>query len=129
MVGTSVRRTFLLAVAGLALACLAAPVTACPFCSMQGQTLVGDVNQASMVLYGTFSNAKPGAGDEFGGGTTDLQIDSIIKKHEILVEKITTTDKREVLVDKKLITLPRYMPDQNKKVKWLVFCDVFKGKI
>src|SRR5882762_2879755 len=99
MIGTSLRRTFLLAFTGLALACLAAPVAACPFCSMQGQTLVGDVNQASMVLYGTFSNAKPGAGDDLGGGTTDLKIDAVIKKHEILG-------------DQKAVTLPRYMPDQ-----------------
>src|SRR5437660_2285960 len=131
MAGTLLRFTLVLLVLGLGglITTGRDSACACPFCSMQGQTLVGDVNQASMVLYGTFSNAKPGAGDEFGGGSTDLQIDSVIKKHEILVEKITTTDKREVLVDKKLITLPRYMPDQNKKMKWLVFCDVFKGKI
>jgi hypothetical protein len=89
----------------------------CPFCSMQGQTLIGDVGQASMVLYGTFTNAQlNGNGD--GGGTTDLAIESVVKTHEILG-------------DKKKITLPRYIPPAEKgaKVKFLVFCDVFKGAI
>ena len=90
---------------------------ACPFCSMQGQTLEGDVGQASMVLYGTFTNAQLNGNGE-GGGTTDLVIESVIKKHEILG-------------DQKKITLPRYIPPAEKgaKVKFLVFCDVFKGAI
>lgn len=93
-----------------------AAATECPFCSMQGQTLVGDVGQASMVLYGTFTNAVIGAGEN--GGTTDLVIEAVIKNHEILG-------------DKKKITLPRYIPPAEKgaKVKFLVFCDVFKGAI
>jgi hypothetical protein len=93
-----------------------APLWACPFCSMQGQTLIGDVNQASMVLYGTFANAKlDGSGD--GQGTTELHIDAVIKKHDILG-------------DKKVIIVPRYVPtDKDNKTKFLVFCDVFKGKI
>jgi hypothetical protein len=88
----------------------------CPFCSMQGQTLIGDVNQASMVLYGSFTNAKLEAGGDGSQGTTDLQIDAVIKKHQILG-------------DKKVITLPRYIPRTDKKTKFLVFCDVFQGKI
>ena len=89
----------------------------CPFCSMQGQTLIGDIGQASMVLYGTFTNAQlNGNGQE--GGTTDLVVEAVIKKHEILG-------------DQKKITLPRYIPPAEKgaKVKFLVFCDVFKGAI
>ena len=70
-----------------------------------------------MVLYGTFTNAQlNGNGDS--GGTTDLVIEAVIKKHEILG-------------DQKKITLPRYIPPAEKgaKVKFLVFCDVFKGAI
>jgi hypothetical protein len=95
----------------------AANSAACPFCSMQGQTLVGDINAASMVLYGTFTNAQLNGSGE-GGGTTDLAIEAVIKKHEILG-------------DQKKITLPRYIPPAEKgaKVKFLVFCDVFKGAI
>jgi hypothetical protein len=104
-----------LAVAALVLGA-SVPLVACPFCSMQGQTLIGDVNQASMVLYGTFANAKLDASGD-GQGTTELHIDAVIKKHEILG-------------DKKVIIVPRYVPtDKDNKVKFLVFCDVFKGKI
>jgi hypothetical protein len=103
---------------GLALIQLAfAPgsVMACPFCSMQGQTLTGEVNQASMVLFGTLANAKLNA-DGFDQGSTDLQIEAVIKKNDILG-------------DKKLVVLPRYVPTDKTTNKFLVFCDVFKGKI
>ena len=116
MAGTPLRRLVLSFAALAAAFWSAAPARACPFCSMQGQTLINDVSQASMVLYGTFTNARLDPGGD-GGGTTDFQIDAVIKKHEILG-------------DKKLITLPRYVPsDKNSKTKFLVFCDVFKGKI
>jgi hypothetical protein len=115
MVGMPLRRSLAVVIAVLALASLLpAAGVCCPFCSMQGQTLIGDVNQASMVLYGTFTNAQPGL--DAGQGTTDLKIEAVIKKHEILG-------------DKKEITLPRYVPNKDPKVKFLVFCDVFKGKI
>jgi hypothetical protein len=94
-------------------ALVAIPAAACPFCTMQGQTLTGDVGQASMVLFGTFQNARINGGD----GATDLHIEAVIKKHEILG-------------DKKVVTLPRYVPsDEKNPAKFLVFCDVFKGKI
>jgi hypothetical protein len=99
-------------------ALLAAPAAACPLCGgMQGQTLTVDINQASMVLFGTLTNARLnlGAGG-FEQGSTDLQIEAVIKKHEILG-------------DKKIITLPRYLPTDKNTTKFLIFCDVFKGKI
>jgi hypothetical protein len=86
----------------------------CPFCTMQGQTLTSEVNQASMVLFGTLANAKLGAGGE--QGTTDLKIEAIIKDNEIRA-------------DQKVITLPRYVPPDNNSPKFLIFCDVFKGKV
>jgi hypothetical protein len=117
MTGTAWRRSLVLVFALLAGALFSTPSPACPFCSMQGQTLLGDVNQASMVLYGTFTNAKLEAGSDFGQGTTDLVVEAVIKKHDILGNQ-------------KVLTLPRYVPtDKNSKVKFLVFCDVFKGKI
>jgi hypothetical protein len=81
---------------------------------MQGQTLVADVNQASMVLVGTFTNAR--MGENFGEGSTDLVIESVVKKHDILG-------------DKKVLTVSRYVPSEDKKYKFLVLCDVFKGKV
>jgi hypothetical protein len=83
---------------------------------MQGQTLTGDVNQASMVLYGTLANAKLDANAGFGQGTTDLRVEAVIKKNPILG-------------DQKVVTLPRYVPTDNNSTKFLIFCDVFKGKI
>jgi hypothetical protein len=85
---------------------------------MQGQTLTGEVANASMVLYGTLANARLDAGGAggFGQGSTDLRIDSVIKSHEILGNR-------------KVITLPRYVPATNQNDKFLVFCDVFKGQI
>lgn len=92
----------------------AAPTPGCPFCTMQGQTLTGDVNQASMVIFGSLKNARL---NEDGSGSTDLQVEAVIKKHDILA-------------DKKVVTLPRYVPSDDKNpTKFLIFCDVFKGKI
>src|SRR5437773_4091005 len=115
MAGMLLRRSLLLWIAALAWLCLPATGTACPFCSGAGQTLTGEVNLASMVLYGTLANAK--LGNDTSDGTTDLVIDTVIKKHDILG-------------DKKTVTLSRYVPtDGDKKFKFLVFCDIFKGRI
>lgn len=89
---------------------------ACPFCSVQGQTLTGEVAQADFIVYGTLANAKP-AGDGFGGGTTDLVIDTVIKPHDFLK-------------DKKVVTLPRYVPPAaNGDNKYLIFFYYNDGKI
>ncbi len=109
-------RLLVLALIVLAGVGVAVPAGACPFCSMQGQTLTGDVNQASMVLYGTLSNAKLDASGGFGQGSTDLRIEAVIKGNPILGNQ-------------KVITLPRYVPTDNGATKFLIFCDVYKGKI
>jgi hypothetical protein len=109
MTGFSQRCLFGLLIVALA-AFVVAPAPACPFCTMQGQTLTGEISQASLVLYGTLANPK-----DDGEGSTDLVIDSVIKENEILGNR-------------KTITLARTIPPDNK-FKYLVFCDVFKGKI
>jgi hypothetical protein len=117
MMGTPVRRLFLLFLAVAGWVGLPAVAVACPFCSMQGQTLTGEVNQASMVLFGTLTNAQIGKG-EANDGTTDLVIEAVIKSDPILGD------------NPKKLTLPRYVPtDPKSNVKFLIFCDVFKGKI
>src|SRR5262249_40186653 len=68
-----------------------------------------------MVLYGTIVSSKPDLNDS-GTGTSDLQIETVLKDNEILG-------------DRKLITLPRYIPITEKNPKFVIFCDVFKGKI
>jgi hypothetical protein len=94
----------------------AAAAAACPFCGMQGQTLTGEVNDASLVLFGTLTNAKLDPASDLGAGTTDLRIESVLKKHAIADGK-------------KVITLPRYLPTDNNTTKFLIFCGVFQGKI
>jgi hypothetical protein len=115
MAGLLPRRVLPALLAVVACLLLTLPAPACPFCTMQGQTLTGDVGQASMVLVGTLTNAKLTGADSLEG-TTDLMIESVIKKHEIIDGK-------------KVVTLPKYIPGDDKKYKFLVFCDVFKGKI
>src|SRR5947209_3816029 len=81
-----VRSRFLWFAGAVALLWLATPHpgAACPFCSEEkGPTLVGDFNQASLVLYGTFANYKPNTGNEFGG-TTDFLVEKVLKPHAIL---------------------------------------------
>ncbi len=88
----------------------------CPFCSTQGRTLSAEVDQANFIVFGTLSNAKRDP-NEFGKGTTDLQVDLVVKDHEFLKGK-------------KMITLPRYVPpDPKNPRKFLVFCEIYKGEL
>src|SRR5262249_20112238 len=97
-------------------------------CTSQGTTLTQEVNQASMVLYGRLENAKL-TGTEFGEGTTDLVIEKVIKPHEILSDKKVVKPLAST-GDNKVLKLDRYVPtDRDTKVRYLVFCDVFKGKV
>jgi len=90
---------------------------ACPFCTMQGQTLTGEIQQASMVLFGTLKNSRLSANPAEAEGFTDLEIEAVIKDHP-------------VLENKKSLTLKRYLPqDPKKPYKYLIFCDVFEKKI
>jgi len=60
---------------------------ACPFCTMQGQTLTGEINQASLVLFGTLKNARLSNNPAEAEGFTDLEIESVIKDNPILEQK------------------------------------------
>jgi hypothetical protein len=92
------------------------PAPACPFCPSAGQTLLGEVNQAHLIVFGALSNAQRDP-NEFGKGTTDLEIDVVVKDHEFLKGK-------------KKITLPRYIPpDPKGKSKHLIFCEIYKGEL
>ena len=60
-------------VSGLVLLAMVGTVlTACPFCSMQGQTLTGEVQTVGMVLFGTLKNARLAPGGDGLAGTTEL---------------------------------------------------------
>jgi hypothetical protein len=117
MVSRRFRGFLFLALAGLV--CAAFPslgASACPFCMEQrGPTLIGDFKQASMVLFGKFTNPRLDKDGNFEGGSTDFMIEDKLK------------DDRDIVGKKKVITLPRYVP--KSKSKFLIFCDEYKGKI
>lgn len=86
----------------------------CPFCgTMQGQTLVKEVQQARFVLFGVPSNPqikRDADGREFS--TTDFTIEEVVKNDPFLKNR-------------KTITLPRYIPPSTTgPEKLLVFCDL-----
>ena len=86
--------------------------SACPFCAPSGNTLSNEVSQADMILYGSLSNAKLDPQDGgFNKGTTDFQIEIVIKSHDIIKGK-------------KTITIPRYIPPEGRGYKYLIFFNV-----
>lgn len=89
----------------------------CPFCNFTGSTLSQEAASAGLILYGTAKNARLDPKD-FAQGTTDLDIEVVIKSHKILA-------------DRKTVTLPKYLPppDPKQPMKLLVFCDVFKDQL
>jgi len=114
----SLRRIALPGLAAVALS-LAAAVSAegCPFCGGDSSTMLKEADLASLILYGKLTNAKLDPKDPNGSGTTDLVIDTVVKSHEILGGKT-------------VVTLPKYIPlEKDQDVKYLIFCDVYKGKI
>jgi hypothetical protein len=116
MLSLLVRRTAAGLVAVIAAFALALPAQSCPFCTSQGQTLLGEVNQANLIVYGTLANAQRDP-NEFGKGTTDLQIEMVVKEHP-------------VLNGRKTLTLPRYIPvDPKGQTKHLVFIEVYNGNL
>jgi hypothetical protein len=67
-----------------------------------------------LLVYGTLANPRKGPGDE---GTTDVIVAAVLKAHPILGAK-------------KVLTLPRHLPfPPNKPPRYLIFCEVFKGKL
>lgn len=104
--------------AALLLPFLSVPAPACPFCSMQGQTMAGEVAGADMVLFGVLTNAND------KDQTTDLVLDAVVKKNAVL------DDLAKTVGGKKAVTLPKYLPpDVAGANKFLVFCNVFKKEI
>lgn len=107
-----------LAIAALGVACLIAqPLLACSLCGSMNYsraTLRDDAATARLVVYGTLANPKIGAD---GRGTTDIQIETVLKSDPLLG-------------DRKVLTLQRYVPvDPKSPPKFMVFCDVINGEI
>lgn len=111
------RWTWLLAAAlpGLLVA-LPGPAPACSLCYniQQSVTLRQEVGQARLVLYGPVIKSRLDAGVT---GSSDLQIDAIVKSDPFIANK-------------KVVELPRYLPaDPKDPPRFLVFCDVFRDKL
>lgn len=107
-------RILLLSIIGLVWQTNSADAAWCPFCgTMQGQTLVKEVQQARFVLYGTPSN--PQVKQEADGreiSSTEFTIDEVVKNDPFIKNK-------------KSITLPRYIPPSTTgPEKLIVFCDL-----
>jgi hypothetical protein len=101
-----------LLVALLALPCPAEP---CSICNVQGTTLRQDAQQAKMILYGPLVKSR--VGNDGLGGTSDFQIDKVIKNDPFLAGR-------------KMLELPRFVPVDPKNPEfYLVFCDIFNNKL
>ena len=97
-------------------ALITVPLLACPFCSTQGQTLLNEFNQANVVAFGTLKNAKRDPARP-GTGTTEFDIENLIKPNPLLPKKET-------------VTLPRYVPEvPGQPVKHLIFFEAYNGKL
>lgn len=116
------RRLFPLGIALLALLLLISPGGACPFCGMQGPTLTGEVAQAKLVLYGQLTNAKEQVN---GDGTTDLAVETVIKN------ELGGKKDDPLAANGKTVRLDRFLQPLGgaDKYRYLVYCDVFRGKI
>lgn len=110
------RLTFLCAILGLAAA--SSPVLACTLCIGDYKSRLSlrqEVEQAKMVLYGTITKSRlvPGTAN----GISELRVDGVLKSHDFLGKRQT-------------IELPRYLPvDPKDPPRFLVFCDIFDGKV
>jgi hypothetical protein len=100
-----------------ALSPLPCPAPACTLCSniQQSLTFRQEAAQAKLILYGQAANARLAAG---ASGTTDLQVESVIKFDPFIANK-------------KQVELPRYIPiaDAKNPPHLLIFCDIFQNKL
>src|SRR5262245_52323404 len=86
----------LLAGAGLTMA-----AHSCPFCGVSGSTLTQEASNAGLIIYGLPKNAQLSPNNP-GHGTTDIEIEVVIKSH--------------ALIDgKKSVTVPKYIPQVDPK--------------
>jgi hypothetical protein len=106
---TTRRLTALLAC--LALLGWALSARACPFCmDERGPTLVGDFDQALLVIFGHFGKAHEDGFER----SSDFVIEQVLKSHDIIKGKST-------------IRVPKAVDRAGSK--FLLFCDVYKDRI
>jgi hypothetical protein len=95
-----------------AFAYLTPALSASPYCcdGEKSLPLVAQFDEAQIVLFGHFENARAAA----NGGMTDFVIERVYKDHPMIKGQ-------------KTLALPRFVNEP--KTKYIIFCDVFKGKI
>lgn len=108
-------RTMILGLLGWLVVATAAP--ACPFCSMSGETLMNLAEQSNMILFGSLkAGVNEKNPDDPAAGTSVLTIETVVKPSPMFKEK--------------QLTINRFIPmDADGKYKFVVFCDIYKGKI
>lgn len=90
---------------------------ACPFCTMSGETLSSLADQSNLIVFGSLKAAKA-ANDpnDPAAGSSLLAVEAVVKPHADF-----KGDKLEI---------NRYFEvEAEGKYKFLVFCDLYKGKI
>ena len=112
------RSLLIAALAAVALFDFTPPASACPGCGPPtGQTLTSEVAQADFILFGTLGNAKADPKDPGSTkGTTDMTIEAVVKPHALVK-------------DKKVYTIPRYVPPDPKPYKYMVFFNIVNGDV
>ena len=93
-----------------------ATAAACSLCSggANRASLREDFASAKLVLYGALANPRINAD---GAGSTELQIETVLKNDP-------------ALANRKTLNIARYVPvDPKSPPKFLVFCDIFNGQI
>lgn len=110
----NVMRRFVWLIALVLFPLAAASMNACPFCEGEkGPTLTLEFDDAAMVIYGHFENARVSS-NGLDGGESDLVFEEVLKPHD-------------AIKGLKKITVPKYITDP--KLKFVVFCEVYKGNI
>jgi hypothetical protein len=103
-------------VVGLLVGVSGSRAPACNLCTagaQQGLTWRQEAGQARLILYGTLENARLNG----ESGKTDLRVEAVVKTDNSF--KVTG-----------VVEIPKYLPaDPQAPPRFLVFCDVFNGKL
>lgn len=100
---------------------LPCPAPACSFCPspIQRFSLGMELERADLAFFGYALNPRRNLDPSAlpGSGTTEMHIERVLKDHPILKDKV--------------ITLERYIPvlDPKQPPRFIVFCEVYKGKL
>ncbi|MFL5339978.1 MAG: hypothetical protein ACJ8F7_07495 [Gemmataceae bacterium] len=103
----------------LALAALPCPALACTLCGgdlNSKATMRQEATQAKVIVVGKLTNARLNPNSPDGSGLTELQVERVLKPHAIL-KGVSQ------------ITIPRYLPFDEKSPKFLLMADVVQGKL